>query len=303
MENKSKYVLLLAFLLFIATVLCFYGTKVNLRTLATDSGFDSSWDSGGWDSGSDWSSSDWGSSSYDHDWGSSSYHSSGSSSNGMGFMFLVFLFIFLALVISISRENQRNSRESQRQLTMLSENENAINEILKVMPNFDKENFYDLVYDIFVKVQEAWMNFDYETLRTLLTDELYNTYCSQLKTLSVKHQKNVMSDFERIRVVISDFKQSNKEYTISVKMQVKFYDYLATEKGNVLRGTNKKRLVMSYVLTFVKSISEGSYNCPNCGAKLEDVNSSVCPYCRSTIVSDKHDYVLSKKEAIAQRFE
>ena len=189
MENKSKYVLLLAFLLFIATVLCFYGTKVNLRTLATDSGFDSSWDSGGWDSGSDWSSSDWGSSSYDHDWGSSSYHSSGSSSNGMGFMFLVFLFIFLALVISISRENQRNSRESQRQLTMLSENENAINEILKVMPNFDKENFYDLVYDIFVKVQEAWMKFDYNELRKYLTDELYNTYRSQLKTLEMPTSK------------------------------------------------------------------------------------------------------------------
>ena len=60
---------------------------------------------------------------------------------------------------------------------------------------------------------------------------------------------------------------------------------------------------MTYDLTFIKSKSETDNKCPNCGAPLDNVTSSVCPYCKSTIVNGSHDFVLSKKSAINQTFE
>ncbi len=45
----------------------------------------------------------------------------------------------------------------------------------------------------------------------------------------------------------------------------------------------------------------GLNKCPNCNAPLENVQSSVCPYCNSTIINSQHDWVLSKKEMIRQR--
>ena len=35
-----------------------------------------------------------------------------------------------------------------------------------------------MVYDNFFKLQVAWMNFDYDSLRKLLTDSLFNSYDS-----------------------------------------------------------------------------------------------------------------------------
>ena len=58
---------------------------------------------------------------------------------------------------------------------------------------------------------------------------------------------------------------------------------------------------MEYELTFIKSISDKDNKCPNCNASLPNTNSNYCTYCGSKIVSDSHDWILSKKEAIKQR--
>ena len=42
--------------------------------------------------------------------------------------------------------------------------------------------------------------------------------------------------------------------------------------------------------------------CPNCGAPLENVNSSKCPYCDSTIIGENYDWILAKKQVLSQRY-
>ena len=104
MKNKVKY-LLVALLLSISMLF-------NMNYIKADSGFDSSYDSGGsWDSGSSWdSSSSW-------DYSSGSYGSSGSGTyvdmdyNFEGFWYVVGSAILLASSYFYMRKNKTNRRE------------------------------------------------------------------------------------------------------------------------------------------------------------------------------------------------
>ena len=63
-----------------------------------------------------------------------------------------------------------------------------------------------------------------------------------------------------------------------------------------------QKIIIEYVLSFVKSSvnNKKEEKCPNCGAPVEIVSSSTCPYCDSVIVKDSNVYVMSKKTCVSQ---
>ncbi len=283
----------------------------NYISVKADSGWDSDYDFGGsdwgssdwgssdWDS-SDWGSSDWGSSDWDYDWdydwGSSSHHRSSSSSDGSGgFFFLIVLLIILIMIYKASKDGVRTRYQGNSWI------DSGIDEsiIRQHIPDFNKEEFLNKSFDNFVALQNAWSDYDYDTLRKLLTDELYNTYHMQLAVLKAKKQKNVMKDFERIKMDITKMDVDGDKITLVVSLVVKFYDYVVNNKEAVVRGSKAFKLQNSYDLTFISTLDEkkkDKKNCPSCGAKLENASSNVCPYCGSNIVFEHYDWILSKKE-------
>jgi DNA-directed RNA polymerase subunit RPC12/RpoP len=163
--------------------------------------------------------------------------------------------------------------------------------------------FKKKAFNIYKDIQTAWMNFDTKTIRKLTTDEIYNMYSSQLETLKLKGQKNIMTDITLDEVKIIDIKEQNNIITTSVYLRVKCYDYVIKEATNeVVRGKDKEKIVIEYVLSFVKSAINNNKEekCPNCGAKVEINSSSTCPYCDSVLVKDASDYVMSKKTCVGQ---
>ena len=146
------------------------------------------------------------------------------------------------------------------------------------------------------------MEFDYDSMRKSVTDEMYNMYKTQLTTLSVKKQTNVMKDFGLLGFNIVGMEIKDKTVSLTVTMQVECFDYIVNKEGRVLRGTDKRKVIYNYAMTFNKGISEKQNKCPNCGAPLENVNSSECPYCNSVIISENYDWVLSKKQVLSQRY-
>ena len=307
MKDSKNTFLTIIFLTFI------FIFSIALINVKADSGWDSSYDGGSWDSGSDWDSgwdsdSSW-DSSYDRD--RSSYYSTSNSHHsrnltpeqkkirfiiGLLFSGTLFLVVFIPIYKML-----HPSKKNIKQIEFF----NDINVDEKVVPfeGFNKEEFLKNSYDTYLKVQNAWMEFNYDELRKLLSDELFNTYKAQLKVLDAKKQKNVMHDFELINQKIVSYDESDSYYSIDTLLTVKFYDYVIDQNSKkVLRGSDKRRIVMFYRLTFIKSKATDN-KCLNCGASLENVNSSVCPYCNSTIIGPTNDYVLSKKAAIKQRME
>jgi predicted lipid-binding transport protein (Tim44 family) len=158
-----------------------------------------------------------------------------------------------------------------------------------------------MAFENFVAIQNAWMEFDYDKLRELCTDELYNTYTSQLDTLKIKNGKNVMSDFDQEEIKIMGIKKQDKLVTVEVYLRITFYDYVINQKSKeVIRGTKDHKLTNNYEMQFVRKQdnSKKKTKCPNCGAEIDTVTSTKCEYCGSTIVVDANEFVLSKKTNI-----
>ena len=273
----------------------------DLKKVRTDSGWDSSYDSGGgsssssWDSGgSSWSSGDsWSSS----DYGSSSGSYSGSAGDAM--ITLIFWIIIIIIIVAVSNSRNSNNTSSTKKVSMRADiSEDLIKELL---PNESLGSLKHMAFQKFVDIQNAWMEFDYDKLRELCTDELYNSYVSQLDTLKLKNGKNIMTAFDQEEIRIINIKKEAKLITVEVYLRVTFYDYVINNKTKeVIRGTKDHTLTNNYEMQFVRKVdnTKKKHKCPNCGAEIETVTSTKCEYCGSDIVVDATEFVLSKKTNI-----
>ena len=289
-----------------------------IENIQADSGWDSSYDSGGsWDSGSDWGGSSWGND-YDSDWDNDYDYSGSGVSRGSScdtteckvetlVLILIVLFIQIGvptLIILLSRKSlkiQKQKKEQQIKLMFKSMEQDAVNQVI---PNFNIEEFNFKTYQIFYDVQMAWMNFDYDKLKELLTDELYNNYAMQLDALKLKKHKNTMRDFELIEICLNNLKEENDKYIAEVYLNVRFIDYVENIKtGMILRGTPNRKLNNIYKLTFIRTKDESNNinECPRCGAPVEGNSTGICEYCKSKLVNDNYNWVMSKKEIKSQK--
>ena len=275
-KNKIGIVLLCFVALFTFGV--FAMSKINPRTIAADSGWDSDY------GGSDWGGSD---SSWDSDYGGSS----GGSSGGDFFATLIVFFVIFIIVVIICLIP---SKKNQNSISF----ENKDDLIPKFFPNYSIDQFKDKLYQIFIDVQNAWMEFDYEQLNKLCTEELYQSYRSDLEVLKLKHGKNIMSNFDLINYGIKNIFEQNEMIIVQFQLQVTFHDYVIdTNTNEVIRGNKNTFMNNTYSLEYVvkKNKNHELEKCPNCGSVLKGRD---CEYCNSHFELDDYEIVLSKKSKI-----
>lgn len=300
MKKKIYRIFMIGFLLLFSLF--------TITTVRADSGWDTDYDSGGWSSSdwsssssSDWSSSDWSSS----DWSSSSsssHHSSSSSSSSSNFYTFIFLLIMVIIFLyAIHCGKKTNSTGSTTFMKTKSDlfMDVANETVEELLPGYTLNSLKKELFDKFIDIQMAWMNFDYDMLRKLCTDELYNSYLAQLEVLKAKNGKNIMEYFENVASKITSIHEENGLITIQVFMAVSFYDYVInTTTNSVTRGNKNRKILNNYQMTFVISPSSSIDKCPSCGAPIKEGSSTTCAYCDSTIVKKSNDFVLSKKTNI-----
>lgn len=251
-------------------------TTYNISLVGADSGFDSSYDS-----------------------------SSDSSGDGGDLFYLIYLCfeyppLGLAIIITLLIIYYSNNKKKKQVI------EKALNsklELLDVSKYSDDKKLEIEAFNLYKKIQYAWMNFDEDMIRNCTTDEMYNMYLMQLDTLKVKNQKNLMYDIKYISSNIIKEEVINGQKTITMNMKVSCYDFIIDTKTNkVVRGNASKLNTYIYKLTFVKTIENKEHDvCPSCGAPVEENNSGVCDYCKSTLISNNYTLILSKKEMISQK--
>ena len=281
-------------------LLCFGLIYTKIELVKADSGWDYDYDSGGsdWDSGSSWD--------YDYDGSSGTYYYGDFDFDYV----IVIIFIIISVIIVInSTKNKTNRYQGENNNNTISSynyQDMDINKITSIIPDFNINEFKQQAFNIYKDIQNSWMNFDTDTIRNLTTDELYNMYSSQLETLKLKGQKNIMNDISLMDIKIIDVQEVDDIITISVYLKVKCYDYVINEKTEeVVRGQDSNKVIIEYKLSFVKSATNTNKieKCPNCGAPIDIVGSATCPYCDSVLVKDASDYVMSKKTNIGQSVE
>ncbi len=280
MKKNHKYSTILLFVLSVMT--CF---SILALSVKADSGWDS--DYGGGYSGGD----------FDFDFGGD-YSGSGGELTPGSFVLLVVIIIIVAIIYS---KNKNNVQSSSHKSSITNHYEDSIK--IKQLTDLTPVEIQDQVFEIYKNIQIAWTNFDYETMQKYTSDEMFNMYKMQLETLKMKNQKNVMSDFIKRDIAITDIYADNDLVTIKLELVVAQKDYVIDAQNKVIKGTDARRMLMHYELTFTMTKDANNGKCPNCGAPIANQASNICSYCNSTIVSSHHDLIMTKKEKKGQGWE
>ena len=170
-------------------------------------------------------------------------------------------------------------------------------EIQKYFPDLNERNLIEKLINIFIDVQEAWMLFDDESLKKLCSDELYNSYKSDLDVLKMKNEQNIMNDFKLEACNIKGIREENGLVIIDLYLHLTFRDYVVNGEGKVIKGDYNKRVHNQYNLGYIISKNATNNVCPSCGAKLEP-GVDKCNYCNTLINKDYINIVLNRKEEL-----
>lgn len=301
MKNKIKSCLIILTILIICFIGVSYADVGNFESYDSDWGSSSSWDS------------DWGSSyDYDYDYGSSYYGSS-----DVSLVELIVIIVIIVIIISGRKNNvnlRRNSVQNHRNpnSNINYKNVSAIDsstvlaKIKQVDQFFNEANFLSWAKNLFVKLQNAWTDRDFEIIRTLETEELFEQHSNQIKRYIENKQINVMDRIAVNFAKLYSFEQDDDKDTLSIILNSSMVDYIIDEESKkVLQGNKTTRRTNTYLMTFIRkkgvvtleSTDEvKTTNCPNCGAPTLITSSGKCEYCASVITTGEHDWVLSNLE-------
>jgi len=314
MKKRSVIVgILLVVLLFV------FAPSAHAGVGNTDSGGSSLIDSGGgssWsDSGSSWS--DGGSS-----WsGGSSSYSSGSGTDSGGVVAIFAIVGLIGFIYNIAKE-ANDSDESfssnsgpkrtteERAGRPIENNYEAIRRIRKLDPMFDEDRFLSQVKLVYLQLQSAWTEKDWNSVRNLESTSLYEQHLTQLQEHIRAKTTNVL---ERVRVEDSKIKDfiENPEGNdrIEVILSSTMRDYIRSdETGRVIEGDPTKDLFTVYRMVFlrehgaqteiIKNSEVVSDHCPNCGAPLTIDSIDKCEYCQASLKHNPKDWVLDVYEVV-----
>ena len=296
-------------------------------------------DAGNFAGNSDWggSSSDWGSSSssswgsswssgssYDDDddsfggffpgfiignSGSSSSYS-GSSSGGLS-MFEIFL-IILAIFILVRYLRSKKQETGGTHVYQAAEEDPGLPiETLKQKdPNFNEQKLLEKVANDYVRMQQCWQGKDWEPMRAVMTDQLYNQMLRQLEELEKKHLTNYVERIAVLGTRIVRYAVEGDNDVLVVRVQTRICDYTQDDNtGEIVSGSRTRELFMTYDWKLIRQKDQKTQeesqltqlSCPNCGAPLDINQSGKCPYCGSVISLSDHDWALSSIKGISQR--
>lgn len=204
----------------------------------------------------------------------------------------------LIVFILFAEIGDRIEKKKKKKNLKLKENM-TLEKLHEYLPDTDIDLLLKEMYTVYLQLQNAWMNFDYDKMRDNTTDELYNQYEMQLKTLEVKNQKNVMTDFNFVNGTITDIDNNKDALSITTEMEIEFFDYIVDKDNKVVRGNKNRKVTMHYKMIFKKGTPKHKF-CTNCGAKIKESASVKCESCGTIINQESSKWVLSKKEALAQ---
>lgn len=293
MRRKLKSILKIL----VTLMLIFVSTFISYQDKShADAGYHSSYSGG---SSSSHSSSYSSSSSRRSGSSSGGSYSSGSSSPST----VIFFIIIVIVIIVIINANKNKGTLNNANRVTVSNNPQAINEIKKHLPGFDVNKFLSNGFNIYMRIEEAWMNFKLENVRDIMTDEMFNMYESQLTSMEMKGEQNIIKDFKLLNSAITNTSIQNDMLQVTTRYVIEFYDYIIKkDTKQVVRGNSNRKMRMVYEMTFIEKLEKTKLDkCPNCGAPININSAGICEYCNSKIVDDNTEWVMSKKVSLYQQ--
>lgn len=307
--NKKRILLLFVIL---AALFCFcaqaWADVGNFNDYDSDSG----WDSG---SGRDWDSND------DDDddyiiYGGGSIGGGGSGGSDItGFdIIAAFLVLVIIIVISCAASNKKSKirntvSKPKTDNINLTDNSQAITQaIIQTDPNFSKDKFIGWSKEVFITLQKAWSERDWERVRPFEKEELYKQHETQIKEYIDRGWINVLERININNAYLYRYERDKEYEYLTVYIQSRMTDYIKDENtGSIIKGSLTEDSYGKYLYTFIRkngvlTDEANSKNaivaCPHCGAPTSITSAGKCEYCGFIVTTGEYSWVLSDIEGV-----
>ncbi|MGX4724584.1 zinc-ribbon domain-containing transport protein [Streptococcus oralis] len=258
--------------------------------------------------------------------GGSSYHyyrsgygsssDSSASSPYLGFMFILVGGIILVVIVKSLQNKSGDSSSTytnndyQTLHRRVEHNTLAISRVKNGDPNFDAEAFTSWVKEVYLKLQVAWTEKNWNSVRALESTSLYSQHSTQLEDHIRAKTTNVLEKVCIENVRIKEFIENpDGNDTLVVILSSTLRDYVIDdETRRVIEGDPKKDLFTVYQLNFIRQhgsqteslVQEDavSDHCPNCGAPLKISAISKCDYCGAELTRSPNQWVLDTYDVV-----
>ena len=178
-------------------------------------------------------------------------------------------------------------------------------------PDFNSEKFISWSKNIFVTLQTAWTERDWEKIRTIEKEELFEQHNTQLQEYIRLGRINCIERINVNQAFLHKYVRDESFEHLTVCMKTRMIDYIIDEKsGKLLNGSKTDDVFMTYLLTFTRrrgiktTLINGviANSCPHCGAPVDSASAGRCEFCGSIIHSGEFNWVLSDMQAVKPGF-
>ena len=260
-----------------------------------------------YDSDSSWDSSD------SYTYSSHDYSSSSSSGSGSPVVGLIIIGVIIVIIVLAARSNKNGdggqgtvtttNRVVDRSTDVYKNQDEIVDKVKAIDPDFSSEVFKSWAGDLFVKLQHAWTERDWSVIRCFESNELFEQHNAQLEKYKENKQINVLEKVSVNWVKFLNFEQSGDKDVLTVVLNSNMIDYIVSEGDRrLIKGDRNIVNVNSYKMVFIRKTgvktkagqsTVNTTNCPNCGAPTKITSSGKCEYCGSIVTTGEYDWVLS----------
>jgi tellurite resistance protein len=170
-------------------------------------------------------------------------------------------------------------------------------------PAFDESAFGKRVGAAFLKIQQAWMDQNLQSVRAFVSDGVSERFSLQFAEQKELGYRDVMENVSVLQVRIVDVRAAGVFDEVSVRINASAADYrVGLADGKPLGGSRSVEPFVE-IWSFLRrrgavtdlsktGLIEGT--CPNCGAPIEMNESANCVQCKALLRSGEYDWVLSE---------
>ena len=169
-----------------------------------------------------------------------------------------------------------------------------------LLPGENIEKIKDSAYELFLKIEDAWMNFDYKTLEENCVDYLYKEYKSQLKNMQSCNEQNIVKDFKLFDYYLTNIEKIDDDTILTIIFDVNYEDYIIdTNTKEIVKGKTRRNRTVYYECKFLYSGSSKSLiKCPKCGCKIDKRSKNKCRKCGHDLSSSNTKLKLTRKRIV-----
>jgi predicted lipid-binding transport protein (Tim44 family) len=168
-------------------------------------------------------------------------------------------------------------------------------------PEFSWETFDQRVRTIAIELQDAWTARDWERVRPLESESLFQTHRYWIDAYTRQRLRNIVADYRVITVEPVKIDSDAFYESITARVYATGRDHTKDESGRVVAGSDRDVRRWTEYWTLIRTRSATStgakkVGCPNCGAPVAVGATGICTFCGGKLTAGEFDWVLSRIE-------